>query len=155
MVIVCSEARRRSDRTIDVEHDATTSADEMVMVVTDAVFVAGSGPRRLDAPNQVLVDEQRNRVVHRLTRDRPDHSPNFVGQLVGGGVAARRYGTHDRQPLSSHLHPMLAKKLMNLIRHAVIRPQRMDSVKYLIESEQPLAHSTSGEQKGGQHGKTR
>jgi hypothetical protein len=61
------QARGVADRTVDVDHPAAGSADEVVVVVTDPILVAGRRPGRLDAPEEALVGEGREGVVHRLT----------------------------------------------------------------------------------------
>src|SRR5258708_8372296 len=58
-----------ADRTVDVDHPAACSADEVVVVVTDPVLVAGRRPGGLDAPEEAPSRESRANVVHRLTRD--------------------------------------------------------------------------------------
>src|SRR3954469_1256211 len=49
------EARGRADGTVDVDHATAAAADEVVVVVADAVLVAGRRPGRLDAPQDALV----------------------------------------------------------------------------------------------------
>src|SRR5437588_5512081 len=61
------QARGVADGTVDVDHPAAGPADEMVVVVSDAVLVAGRRPGGLDAPQETLVGEGRKGVVHRLT----------------------------------------------------------------------------------------
>src|SRR5207237_5216133 len=55
-----------ADRTVDVDHPVAGSADEVVVVVTDPVLGAGRRPGGLDAPEETLVGEGREDVVHRL-----------------------------------------------------------------------------------------
>ena len=80
VVVVGGEAGHRSDSAVDVEHDAAASADQVVVIVAHSIFVAGSGSGRLDPADEVLVDEDAERVVDRLARDRPDDRPDVVGE---------------------------------------------------------------------------
>ena len=109
VIIGRGKAGRRSDRAVDVEHGAAVSADEVMMIVTHAILVAGRRSGRLDPADEVLVGQDAESVVHRLAGDRTNDQPNIAGQLVGGGVRAVRHRSHDGEPLSGHLHPVLAQ----------------------------------------------
>src|SRR4029453_6606297 len=63
------QARDVADRTVDVDHPAAGSADEVVMVVAGPILIAGRRARRLDPPEEALVGEGREGVVHGLPRD--------------------------------------------------------------------------------------
>ncbi len=65
------EARGMSDGAVDVDHAAAGAADEVVVVVADAVFVAGGRASRLDPSQESGVDEGGKSVEDRLMRDRP------------------------------------------------------------------------------------
>jgi type IV secretory pathway protease TraF len=69
MVVVGSEARGRADGAIDVVHQIAPSANEMVMVVSNPVLVAGNRSCGLYATHEVLLDEDPKCVVHGLTGD--------------------------------------------------------------------------------------
>ena len=69
------QARRVADRAVDVDHPAAGPADEVVVVVTDPVLVAGRRTGGLDAPEEALVGEGREGVVHRLPGDGTDRRP--------------------------------------------------------------------------------
>ena len=57
---------------VDVDETFARPADEVVVVVADAVLVAGGGPRGLDAPDDPLVDQDAERVVLRVLDERID-----------------------------------------------------------------------------------
>jgi hypothetical protein len=109
VIIVRSEAGWRPDRAVDVEYGAAASADQVMMVVAHSLLLPGCGSVRLDPADEVPVNQDVERVVHRLAGDRSDDRPNVIGQLVGRGVGAGRNRPHDDQPLGGHLHPMLAQ----------------------------------------------
>ena len=109
VIIVRSEAGWRPDRAVDVEYGAAASADQVMMVVAYSILVPGRRSGRLDPANEVLVDQDAERVVHRLAGDRPDDRPDVVGQLVGRGVGEGRHRPHDGQPLGGHLNPVLTQ----------------------------------------------
>ena len=103
-VVGGGEARRLADRAVDVDHPAARAADEVVVVVADAVLVARRRPRRLDAPQQSLVGERAEHVVHRLARDGADLGADDPVDLVGGAVRALGHRPQHGQPLRGHLH---------------------------------------------------
>ena len=86
VIVVGGEAGHLADRAVDVEHGAAASTDQVMVVVTDSILVAGRRSGRLDPADEVLVDQDAERVVHRLAGDRADDGADVVGQLVGRGV---------------------------------------------------------------------
>lgn len=88
----------------------------MVVVVADTIFEAGRRTGRLDAPEDPFGDQQAERVVHRLQRDRADLGPDGLGNRVGGDVRLPRDGPQDSQPLGCDLNTELAKEI-GVIRH--------------------------------------
>lgn len=100
-----------SHRAVDVFRGAARAADEMVMVVVDAVLVACRGASRLNAPDQTLVGEDTEGVVDGLTGDGADLFAHDLFDLVRRGVGMTRDRPHDGQSLGCHLHPTLAKRL--------------------------------------------
>ena len=63
------EARGLADGTVDVDHAAAGAADEVVVVVADAVLIAGRRAGRLDAPQDALVGQRREGLVYGLPGD--------------------------------------------------------------------------------------
>ena len=118
-MVVGSETRSGPDRTIDIEHQTAVSANEVMVIVAHAVFVAGRRASWLNAPNQVLIDQHCKRVVHRLARDRADHCAHVVGQVVGGGMRTCCQGAHHSHSLSGDLNAVLAQQLIDITGHVV------------------------------------
>jgi hypothetical protein len=71
---------------IDVDDAGALSTDEVVVIVVHAVFVAGRGTNGLDATQEVVVNENGESVVDRLTRDAADVGLGDVSYFVGGHV---------------------------------------------------------------------
>ena len=117
VIVVCSEARRRSHSTVDVKHRRTAATDQVMVIVADAVLVPCRRSGGLDAANQVLVDQQTERVVDGLTRDRADNSTDILGQVISRRMRTKGQGTHDRQPLRGDLDPVLAQELIPGVDH--------------------------------------
>ena len=69
MVVVGGEARGRADGTIDVVHQIAPSANEMVMVVSNPVLVAGNRSCGLYPTQEVFLNEDPKCVVYGLTGD--------------------------------------------------------------------------------------
>lgn len=91
VIDVHGEAGHCPDGAVDVEGAATDSTDEVVMVVIDSVLEPCRRPCRLDAAHEVLVDQDPERVVHRLARDRAENGPRLIGEFVA--VACGRADT--------------------------------------------------------------
>jgi hypothetical protein len=95
----CFEARSISHSTIDIDDVAAFAADEVVVVVSDAVLVQRRGADRLNAPNETFVDEQAERVIDRLARDRSDVGFGGFGDVFGRAVGLVSDGAKYRKPL--------------------------------------------------------
>jgi hypothetical protein len=64
------------------------STNEVVVIVVHAVLVASRGTHGLDATQKVVVNENGESVVHRLTRDAADIGLGDVSYFVGGHVGS-------------------------------------------------------------------
>ena len=76
------------------------------MIVPDAILVAGRRTGRLQAPDEALVGERGEDVVHRLMGDRPDLAAYEVADVVGRAVRLLGHRPQHCQPLGRHLHPV-------------------------------------------------
>jgi len=88
----------------------------MVMVVANSIFVPGHRTAWLDTPDEVLLDENAERVIDRLPRDRPDVGSDTFGDFFGGRMWVRGNGFQDRDPLSGDLDTVIAKLLIDRLR---------------------------------------
>src|SRR6266852_1527114 len=70
------QARGVADGAVDVDRFSAGATNQMVVVVTDSSLVKGRRPRRLDAPDEALLGQDPESVVHRLTRDGADLGAN-------------------------------------------------------------------------------
>src|SRR5690606_6928693 len=104
------QAGRTAHGTVDVDRHPAGATNEVVVVVVDPILVAGGGTGRLDAPDQPLLGERAQGVVHRLAGYRPDVGPHHRFDVVGGGVGPARDCPHDRQTLRRHPHTVLAEE---------------------------------------------
>jgi len=80
------EAGCRADDAADVGGSAADPADDMVVVVADAPFVAGGTARRLDPAEEVRRREGPQRVVHRLSGDATKLVRDGAGNRLDIGV---------------------------------------------------------------------
>jgi hypothetical protein len=108
-VVCSSEAWSCADGTIHIDHDSASSANEVVVVVADAVFIQGRGANRLNAPNESLLCEHPESVVDRLTRNCPDLCASHFHHAVGGDMGLFRHGTKHSKALGGDLEPVRAK----------------------------------------------
>ena len=104
------QARRFAGRALDVDDPTADAADQMVMVVADAVLEPCRRPGRLDAANQSFGDEQIQRVVDRLERDRADLRSDDGGDAVRADMWLARDRAQDGQPLRGHLDAASSKE---------------------------------------------
>jgi hypothetical protein len=81
----------------------------VVVIVTDAIFIESGRTRRLYPPQQSFLDQQIERVVNGLTRNRSEFRANSLGHIIGRAVRGIRHGAKNRQTLGSHLHPMISQ----------------------------------------------
>ncbi len=63
------ETGRRSDGAVDVDGGAAGPADDVVVVVADALLVAGGTSRGLDPAEKIYCGERTERVIHGLPRN--------------------------------------------------------------------------------------
>jgi hypothetical protein len=102
-VVCCCEARGSSGGAVHVDNNAASSTNEVMVIVSDAVLVQGRGANRLDAPNEALLCEHSERVVHRLARDRPDFVPGNFYNAISRDVRANRHCSKNGEALSCDL----------------------------------------------------
>ena len=109
MVVVRVQARGRADGAIDVLGLAAAATDEVVVVVADAVLVAGGRVGWLDAADDALVGEDVQDVVDRLAGDCPDFPADGFGEVVGRRVGVVGDRPQHRQTLRRDGKVMLTK----------------------------------------------
>ncbi len=133
VIVVGGQAWHGPDSAVDVKHAATGAADQMMVVVADAILETCRRASGLNAANEVLVDEHAQRVIHGLARDGANHGADVVGEVIGRRVRTHGEGAHDGQPLRSYLHSMRAKQLLysvGRVNHESIQSPILDSVNY-------------------------
>jgi len=118
LIVGRGEARGRSDRAIDVDHAAADPADQMMVVVADAILEAGWRADRLDTPEQPFLGQQAEGVVDRLEGDGADLGPHHFRHAVGGDVGLTSDGTQDGQSLGRDLDAVLTEKIAWVGGHA-------------------------------------
>ena len=115
MVIVGGEARRSANGAVDVERVATTTTDEVMMIIADPILIPRGRSARLNSTDEILVGQHAEAVVHGLARDGTDNGTDVVRELIGSGMGASRDGLHDGQALGGHVHPRLAQKSFEIL----------------------------------------
>jgi hypothetical protein len=108
-VVGRSETRGGAHRAVNIDDSAADAADQMVMVVADAILEQSRRTGRLNAPDEPLGDQEAERVVDRLKRDGADLSPDNLRDRVRRDVRLTRHRTENSEPLSRHLNAALAK----------------------------------------------
>ena len=95
----CDETRTIADRTVNVEHDRAASANEVMVVVANSVFITCRRSGRLDSANKTLFGHNRQAVVDRLTRDRTDLGYGSIMYFVSCRVGLSGDRLEDRYAL--------------------------------------------------------
>jgi len=101
----------------------------MVVVISDAIFVKCRGACGLDAANQALFDQDSQRVIYGLARDRSNFATHQFSQFVGGAVRMFRDDAEHCQPLCRYLQAVSAEQLFGIRNHRFFLCQILDSVK--------------------------
>jgi len=110
LVVGGRQAWRGAGRAVDIDDATADPADQVVVVVADAILVAGRGTGGLDATDQAFGDEHAQRVIDRLQRDGADFRSNHVRDAVGGDVRRGRHGAQDGEPLRGDLDAVFTKE---------------------------------------------
>jgi hypothetical protein len=105
-----SEARGRAGGALDVDDTPTVAADQMVVVIADAILESSRRACRLDPPEEPSIYQNTERVVYRLERDGSNLVPDDVRYFVSRHVRAARYRPQHSQTLSGNLNAALTKK---------------------------------------------
>ena len=96
------ETRGLPHSAVDIMDRPTPAADEMVVVVTDAVLVSDRRACRFDVPQQTPFGADAKYVVHRLGRHAAELFANVGGDEVRSGVRMSLQHLEDRHPRRSH-----------------------------------------------------
>jgi hypothetical protein len=117
LVVGRGETRGLASRALDV-HDATAdAADQVMVVVANAILVASRRTCRLDASENLLRDQHVEGVVDRLQRDRADLRSDRVCYCVGRDVRMHGNNAQDGQPLRGDLDSASPKEIGRVGRH--------------------------------------
>src|SRR3954453_95131 len=111
------QARGVADGAVDVDRFGASATDQVVVVVPDAILVEGRRPGGLDAPDESLLDQHPEGVVHRLPGDGADLGANVLGDVVGCAVGPTRHRPQHGQALGRHLDTLFAKEVGWIARH--------------------------------------
>ena len=109
LFIVRRQAGGVTHRAVDVDHASANATDQVMVVVVDAVFVAGGRADRLDSPDQSLLYHHAQGVVYGLARDSADIGLGRIDYLIGTDVWSRPHRVKDRNALRGGLDAVLAK----------------------------------------------
>ena len=90
-VVRGSQAGSGTHGTIDVDHAPASTANKMVVVVTNSILVTCWRPSGLNAPDEAFVNQHPQSTVHRLARNGSDLCPDGLGNIVGGAVWSSRH----------------------------------------------------------------
>src|SRR5690606_888251 len=111
------QARGVAGGAIDVDGLAAGAADEVMVVVADAIFVKRGGTSGLDAADEALVGEKVEGVVDGLPGDDADFGADAFGDFVGGAVGPVRHGAKHGKTLGRDLDAVVAQEVGRVGNH--------------------------------------
>lgn len=94
----------------------------MMVVVSDAVLVECRRSAGLDTADKSLFGEDSDRVINRLSRNRPDLGADFLSEGVRRDVGTARHCPQHGQTLGGHEDALIAEKFSPIGHGLVIRP---------------------------------
>ena len=105
-----------------------------MVVVADAALVERRRSRGLDPPDEAVVGQDAEGVVHRLTRNRPDLGASMFGDLFRRAVRMARHRPQHGQSLGRNVHTMFTKQRSGVRSHGLILRRNLDRVQSLTDS---------------------
>ncbi len=149
LVVGRIEARRGSNRAVNIDDPTAFPADQVVVVVADAVFESRGRSNRLDATNEALVGQYPEGVVDRLLGNRANLFAHHHGHLVRCGVGVIRNCPHHCKALCGDLQTVLAQLIDGGDWHPRIVRQSLDTVQNQIGSDWRVGDCWASESPGG------
>src|SRR5262249_39581337 len=92
--------------------------DQVMVVVTDTILVEGRRSGGLDAPDEPLLDQHREGVVNRLSRDGADVGANARSDVVGRAVGPTRHDPQYCEALGRDMDTTFAQEFGQIAGHA-------------------------------------
>ena len=92
----------------------------MVVIVTHSILIKDRRPGGLDAPDEALLGQDPEGVVHRLSRDGTDLGANVLGDFFRRTMGPTRHRPKHGQALSRDLDTVFAKDFGWIVRHNLI-----------------------------------
>jgi hypothetical protein len=89
----------------------------MMVIVADTIFETRRRAGRLNATDQTFGDQDVQRVVDRLKRDRANFAPHCLSDCVGRDMGRTRDRTQHRQSLRRYLNAVLSKQVGRVSAH--------------------------------------
>jgi ATP-dependent DNA ligase len=139
LVVPCCETWRGAHRAVDVDDSAALTADEMVMIVADAILEASRRPGRLDPAEEPFSDQHVERVVHGLRGDGSDFCADRRCYRVSRHVGLHRNGFQHRKPLRRYLNAVLSEEFDWIARHG-LHAISNDGMNPILDSGRGSAH---------------
>ncbi len=101
----------------------------MVMVVAHPILITRSRACWLDAPNDALLRQKPQRVVHRLPRNGTNFVANILGYVVRRTMGAARNRTQHGNALRGDVDLMFPKEFSWVVGHTMMIEHILDLVK--------------------------
>ena len=101
-IVTGGQAGAAANRAIHIDRFAAGATDEVMVVVSDAVFVEGGGAGRLDAADDAFFGQGAEGVVNGLFGDGADGGPGAFCDGVCSGVGVCGNGFQNGHALGSH-----------------------------------------------------
>ena len=128
-VVRRGQAGRIPHRAVHIDHLPAITANEMMMIVVNPVFVSRGRPGGLDAPDETLVHQDAEGIVYRLARNHANLDSYDLGDFIRCPVWVNRHRTHNGQALGRSLDTVFTKKRGWIVDHGRKVYLILDSVK--------------------------
>jgi hypothetical protein len=98
----------------------------VVVIVTYTILVEGRRPSGLDAPDEAILGQDPEGVVHRLSRNGTDLDTSVLGDVVRRAVGPSRHRPQHGQTLRCDLKTVFAKEVGWIVRHELVVCPHLD-----------------------------
>lgn len=111
------ETRRVTNGTLHIDDASADPADQVVVIVADAVFEQSRGTSRLNAPDEPFVHQHTERIVNRLQGNRADLVADDFSHAVSCDVRLAGNRFQHRNALRGDVNATFAKQADGIWRH--------------------------------------
>ena len=122
------QARSVADGAVGIDRFSAGATNQVMVVVADTILVTSRRTGWLNTPDDALLGQDSQRVVHRLPRYGTDFGASLLGNVVRRAMWPIRHRPQHCQSLSRDLDAVFVKDLGEIVIHALMLKICFDSV---------------------------